>query len=62
MPQPDRAPAGGRRVADGVDQVLFNRAHRDSLKPTLVRVLQGPRREIDQFLESEPAGNAILKV
>jgi hypothetical protein len=28
MPQPDRAPAGGRRVADGVDQVRFNRALR----------------------------------
>jgi hypothetical protein len=28
MPQPDRAPAGGRRAADGVDQVRFNRALR----------------------------------
>ena len=28
MPQPDRAPAGGRRVADGVDQVRVNRALR----------------------------------
>jgi hypothetical protein len=28
MPQPVRAPAGGRRVADGVDQVRFNRALR----------------------------------
>ena len=27
MPQPGRAPAGGRRVADGLDQVRFNRAH-----------------------------------
>jgi hypothetical protein len=28
MPQPDRAPADGRRVADGVDQVRFDRALR----------------------------------
>ncbi len=28
MPQPDRAPARGRQVADGVDQVRFNRALR----------------------------------
>jgi hypothetical protein len=28
MPQPDRSPAAGRRVADGVDQVRFTRALR----------------------------------
>ena len=28
MPQPDRAPVGERRVADGVDQVRFNQALR----------------------------------
>ena len=28
MPQPDRALAGGRRVADGLDQVRFNRHSR----------------------------------
>src|SRR6185437_2361960 len=28
MPQPDRAPAGEHRVADGLDQVRFNRALR----------------------------------
>jgi hypothetical protein len=34
MPQPDRAPAVGRlRVADGVDQVRFNRALRVDSDP-----------------------------